>query len=99
MKEIVITLGLILALALPAQAQQGPPCGNRAAIIKTLAVKYKEAAKFIAIASETNLVEIFISPKGTWTIIVTAPAGKTCIVAAGDSWEELPPVIILDPET
>ena len=98
MKEIIATIGLTIALALPVQAQSN--CGNRSAIIKTLALKYKEAVKFLAIAGETNLVEIFISKKGTWTIIVTTPQGKTCIVAAGDSWEELPPVTIIEgPDT
>lgn len=100
MKEIVITLGVILALALPAQAQQGLPCGPRAAIIKTLAKKYKETLKFIAIAGEKNLVEIFVSKAGTWTVLFTTPDGLTCISAAGDSWEELPPVTIIEgPDT
>lgn len=98
MKEIVITLGIILALALPAQAQSN--CGSRASIIKMLAQKYKEAPKFIAIAGQKYLIEIFISKAGTWTILITEPEGKTCVIAAGDSWEALPPVTIIEgPDT
>jgi hypothetical protein len=80
---------LALATANPAQAQF--PCGDRADFIKTLADKYKETSKALGIANQTNLVEIFTSAKGTWTIMVTQPTGKACIIAAGSSWEDLPP--------
>lgn len=93
--KALLAFGLMLSLAVPAIAQ-GLPCGNRASIIKALAAKYKESPKFIAIAGQGNLVEIFISKSGTWTILNTTAQGLTCAVAAGDSWEELPPVTIID---
>jgi hypothetical protein len=34
----------------------------------------------------------------TWSIIVTAPDGKSCLVAAGEGWRALEQVA-LDPET
>ncbi len=80
---------LVLATASPAEAQF--PCGKRADFIKTLADKYNETTKALGIANQTNLVEVFTSPKGTWTIMVTQPKGQTCIIAAGSSWEDLPP--------
>lgn len=96
--KALLAFGVMLSLAGPAIAQG--PCGKRVEIIKALAKKYKEAPKFIAIAGQTNLVEIFISKAGTWTILMTTPQGQTCIVAAGDSWEQLPPVTIIEgPDT
>ena len=39
-----------------------------------------------------KLIQVFVSTEtGTWTIISTAPTGVSCIVAAGESWETLPP--------
>ena len=34
-------------------------------------------------------VEVFISEKGTWTMLVTDQAGTSCIMAAGDAWDEV----------
>lgn len=80
----------ILLLSVEAQAQG--MCGKRADMVKALNDKYSEFGKAIAIAGQVNLVEVFASKAGTWTILITTPEGKTCIIAAGNSWEDLPPV-------
>lgn len=37
----------------------------------------------------TGVMEIFVSPDGsTWTAVVTSVDGKSCIVAAGEAWED-----------
>jgi hypothetical protein len=68
-------------------------CGPRADFIEALKSKYSETGKALAIAGQVNLVEVFTSKAGTWTILVTTPEGKSCIIAAGSSWEDLPPKI------
>ena len=64
---------------------------SRADFIKALNDKYQESGKALGIAGQVNLVEVFASKAGTWTILVTTPEGKSCIIAAGSSWEDLPP--------
>jgi hypothetical protein len=75
-------------VTMPAQAQA--PCGNRGEIIKMLAEKYREMPRAMAIAKETSLLEIFTSKSGSWTILVTQPTGPSCIIGAGQSWEDIP---------
>lgn len=82
--------GILLADALYGRAHAMGVCGPRADFIKALADKYQESGKAIGIAGQVNLVELFASTAGTWTIIVTSPEGRTCIIAAGTSWEDLP---------
>lgn len=66
-------------------------CGTRADFVKVLANKYQESPRSMAFAGEVNVVEVFTSKDGaTWTILVTTPDGKTCIIAAGKGWEEVP---------
>ena len=85
------TLAALLAVMLSAEpAQALGMCGLRADFIKALSDKYQETGKALGIAGQVNLVEIFASKAGTWTILVTTPQGKTCMIAAGNSWEELP---------
>jgi hypothetical protein len=33
------------------------------------------------------VAEVFISAKGTWTIVATSPTGLTCMVGSGESWQ------------
>jgi hypothetical protein len=75
--------------AVPAQAQSA--CGERAKFIETLAKNYQESPSAFGIAGQRNLVELFVSKAGTWTMLVTHPSGMSCIVAAGQSWEQFPP--------
>ncbi len=35
-----------------------------------------------------NMLEILVSPKGTWTALITSPAGLGCMVAVGQNWEQ-----------
>ena len=31
-----------------------------------------------------------VSTNGSWSILLTGPNGRSCLVAAGDSWQQLP---------
>ena len=83
------TLGLatLLSAALPASA--APRCGPRADVLDMLAEKYDETRRGVGISGPTQVLEVFASVKGTWTVVVTDPAGRTCLVASGRSWEDL----------
>jgi len=41
------------------------------------------------ISGDGNLVELFIAPTGTFTVVKTSPRGVSCIVDFGDSWQIL----------
>lgn len=88
--KYLLAMVLLIVSALPAQAL--PQCGDRDEIIKALARQYQEQGRVIALTG-ANVAEIFVSEKGTWTFMVTSSLqGKTCIIATGDNWKELPPV-------
>ncbi len=78
-------------------AAQSPPAGMRmpchdaTEIAKQLSNKYSEAPVAFGLQSNGNLLQVYASmDKGTWTVVSTTPAGLSCIVAAGRSWESLP---------
>lgn len=80
----------LICLSLVATPTQGMGmCGARGDFIKALNDKYQETRKSIGIAGEVNVVELFTSKTGTWTVLVTTPEGKSCIIAAGKGWENL----------
>jgi hypothetical protein len=86
----LVVLGAIGATAGPVSATAQPTCGERSSIIEMLAKKYHEQPRAMAIANQRMLLEVYASQAGSWTILLTHPNGATCIVSAGDSWEEIP---------
>lgn len=78
---------------LPATAEQRIlPCGKRAEMVKALASQYREQPRAMGLASQTAMIEIFTSKAGTWTILLTRPNGASCILSAGENWEEHSPI-------
>jgi len=57
-----------------------------------LAKKYQERRVAVGVTSAGGLVEVLTSADGgTWTILVTAPNGQSCIVSAGEGWRVVTP--------
>ncbi len=75
---------------LPATAQQ-LPCGNREEMVKSLFSQYREQQRAIGLANQTAIIEVFTSKTGSWTILLTKPDGASCVVSAGEAWEDIPP--------
>jgi hypothetical protein len=86
----LIVLGAIGATMGPVSATAPATCGERSSIVEMLAKKYHEQPRAMAIANQRMLLEVYASQAGSWTILLTHPNGATCIVSAGDSWEEIP---------
>ena len=84
---IAAAAGLLLVSQSPAQAQM--LCGERNNFLKHLGQNYKEAPTAMGLTSTGKVIEVLTSEKGTWTIIITDPDGKSCLVAAGEAWEAI----------
>jgi len=80
-------LALPILLAVPAYAAQ--QCAPRAIVVAGLAANYAETPRLMGI-SGVQMMEVFASDAGTWTITVTSPEGVTCLVASGGSFRASP---------
>ncbi len=81
-----IIVASLFSFATPAIAN--PVCSTRDSLVKLLGKRYQEALTQYGISGQTNLVEIYVSKGGTFTILATRTDGISCIIAAGDSWED-----------
>jgi hypothetical protein len=76
-----------------AQAQQAQqvPCGERDKIRTKLGKDYAERPVSLGLSSNGTLIEVLASKSGSWTMIYTMPDGASCVVATGQSWEDIKP--------
>lgn len=99
MKKLIKLAAMTFFLSVPlpvmshlAHAQQ-TLCGKRADLIAPLTKSYKEKSTSLGITTGSNSVlEVFQSPGGkTWTILITQPNGKSCLLFSGFDWTDSEP--------
>lgn len=86
---VVVTTALSTLLITPTPVLAGAVCGDRTSLLKQLSGNYKESPASMGLAANGSVVEVTKSDTGTWTILLTSPNGVTCVMAAGESWENL----------
>lgn len=74
------------ALAPPVFAQSAARCLPRDVLVETLSTKYSETLTGGGLQSAQQLVEVWSSDKGSFTVFVTRADGFACIVATGQGW-------------
>lgn len=94
MSRLTALLGSLVGtlLALPALADEAAVCADRAVVAQRLAKDFSENPVAMGITNSGNVVEVFSARAGdTWTIVMTLPNGKSCLMAAGEGWEQIAP--------
>jgi hypothetical protein len=92
MKRLALLLPLLVS---PAFAQQQQlQCADYLQMAKQLKAQFQEQRVAYGLASNGQAVALFTSADGsTWSVLRIEPAGRACIVSAGESWQvvEAPP--------
>ena len=78
-----------LMLGTPAARSQPVLCGERTTVLKQLKLKFGEQRTAFGLTEDGRLVEVFAGPSGSWTILMTAPGGRTCLMTSGGGWREI----------
>lgn len=90
MFALSLGFGAVILLTLHASAQSAPPCGPRQQIINRLTVNFGETRRAIGLAGPSAVMELFAAnDSGTWSITITQPDGRTCLVATGQGFEAM----------
>lgn len=85
--------GLLAALLLtPAMALAEPVCSERGALVGHLGQRYQEQPTGLGLMADGNLIELLVSARGTWTLLVSRPDGTSCAIAVGDHWQSAVPM-------
>jgi len=76
----------LVAMGVNSAMAQQSQCAPHAELVKFLEQKYKEVRLAIGLVNQDQLFEVFASPQGTWTMVITNAGGKSCIEGAGDNF-------------
>ncbi len=95
----VATLLVLMLLAVPGASESNAIpiahlpghskyiCMKRDAMTKILSrAPYRETAQGSGVVSQAHYAQLFLSSRGTWTLVVTSNTGVSCIVTSGTDW-------------
>lgn len=84
-------LAAALALAPPLAHAAEPFCGPRSMIVGWLASEFGETLIGAGLNGSGGITEMWASPSGSWTIVVSDAEGGACIATSGQGWENAAP--------
>ena len=88
--SLVAVIAAISLASVTGIAEAAPQCGNHDKIIEVLGNKFKETRRVMGVVNAKAVMEIFMSPQGTWTILITDTSGLSCTTASGEEWQDVP---------
>ena len=86
-------IGLCMTLAaLGAPMAQAAPqnCGPHADVVAFLSGKYSERRIMMGLTANGQVLELYAADSGTWTVVVSAPDGRACLIASGTDADVVP---------
>lgn len=85
----LFTLVATVALATPAVARGELMCAPRDEVVKQLGAQFSETPVSRGLTGDGMLLEVFASPQGTWTAVLSEPTGVSCLVSGGEAWQSV----------
>jgi len=83
-------VAVFLCPVMPEQAFAAPQCAPYRQMAEILSRRFGETPRAFGLVGADRILQLFTAPGGSWTILVTAGSGRSCILAAGENWEDLP---------
>jgi hypothetical protein len=83
-----LSFGFAVLLSATQIAHGAPQCDSRDAVTALLADRYGETRRTVGIAGQAAVMELYASDEtGTWSITMTLPDGRMCLMASGSNHE------------
>ena len=90
-----IAASVLFELAVMAPtADAAQVCGPREKIVFELGKQFNENRKSLGLAGEAAVIELYVSSKGSWTLVSTDTKGVACLIAAGEAWQDAPVIVV-----
>ena len=87
---IVVLIIFACVQALPLYAAAMSNCAPLSVMAEELGIEFGEARHAAGLSTQGTLFQVFMSEAGTWTLVISAPDGHACALAAGTNWETYP---------
>jgi len=87
--KLMAALAAISLVGAAGKTEAAPQCSSHAEIVDALKDTFKETRRAMGVVNTKVVMEMFMSPQGTWTMVFTDTKGISCITAAGENWQDV----------
>ena len=88
--SVVVAFAFALLLPPAATVKAQPVCMPHDDFRVALYRNFSESPVAIAIANNGALIELYAKrDRSSWTLVMTRPAGISCVLVAGEEWNDL----------
>ncbi|MGQ0683494.1 hypothetical protein [Bradyrhizobium sp.] len=91
MLRYVVFTAIALTVIFTSTAASAGPCASRPDFVAFLKDNFGELETGYGLSNRGHLVEMFVSPDGSWSILLSQPDGRSCLVDAGEAWIVMSP--------
>lgn len=85
-----VLLAIMITASMFPSPAQSQICATHENIAAGLKQNFGEEVQAIGITRVGALIEIYTSPHGTWTVVLTIPNGPSCLIADGADFQIVP---------
>ena len=85
----VLSLGLLAAPAIAQEAAQ-PQCAPRDQLTGALTERFGESLASVGLSDAGAAIEMWSSPHGSWSLVISRPDGISCLADFGQGWTVIP---------
>ena len=90
--RVLLFAAILYGFLIAGPADAETVCGPRDALAGVLRADWNEQPVADAVTAQGRHLVLFSAPDGaTWSIVVTAPGGASCLIAVGVDWLHRPP--------
>jgi hypothetical protein len=87
-----LLLSLLTALPVQAKSPIGEViCAPTDQMQRKLIQQFKSEKRGVGVRNPEEVLEIWLDEEGDWTMVIAYASGRSCIVAMGGYWQDLPP--------
>ncbi len=82
----LIAASVLFLSASSANAEQF--CAPRDTAVLQLEKQFGEMVSGRGLAANgKRMIELFVSEKGSWTVLISDPNGRSCVMSSGENWQ------------
>jgi len=87
---IIVTLLFIVFIWVAIANAHPMACGKHDVVVAGLKIRFAERIHSMGISKGGgSIVELLVSEKGTWTVLIVTPEGRACMIGSGDGWQKM----------
>lgn len=79
----------LLLILVPSAAWGQLACSERGEVVRSIERDLKQHRHALGVTASGNVVEVYRTHTGAWTMLLNLPDGRACLLGTGEAWQNV----------